>query len=295
MRKAFFDTLVSEARNNQDLMFITADLGFGFIEEYVKKFPQQFLNVGVSEQAMLGLANGLATSGKKVICYSIASFSLIRPFEFFRNGAIAHNQPVMVVGVGPGFDYSHDGITHYCLEDLAIIQSQPGVAIKTPFTANAVGESLRDFIANPQPTYLRLPRAQVDFDCVDLAKTVEEEIEVLIICTALMGERATVISNLVEKEGLSTKVGSVNELSSEVDRVLIKHLVSAKKCVVIEDHYEFGGLGSRIGDLILKNNLSTKLIKDGVVSIPRGTIGSHKFMASKIMKSTKEVLKLIIK
>jgi transketolase len=262
---------------------MTADLGFGFIEEYVKKFPQQFLNVGVSEQAMLGLAHGLATSGKKVICYSIASFSLIRPFEFFRNGAIAHNEPVMVVGVGPGFDYSHDGITHYCLEDLAIIQSQPGVAIKTPFTANAVGESLSDFIANPQPTYLRLPRTQVDFDCVDLAKSVEEEIEVLIIC------------NLVEKEGLSTKVGSVNELSSEVDRVLIKHLVSAKKCVVIEDHYEFGGLGSRIGDLILKNNLSTKLIKDGVVSIPRGTIGSHKFMASKIMKSTKEVLKLIIK
>ena len=86
MRKAFFDTLVSEARNNQDLMFMTADLGFGFIEEYVKKFPQQFLNVGVSEQAMLGLANGLATSGKKVVCYSIASFSLIRPFEFFRNG-----------------------------------------------------------------------------------------------------------------------------------------------------------------------------------------------------------------
>lgn len=294
MRKAFFDTLVSETKNNKDLMFITADLGFGFIEEFVEKFPQQFLNAGVSEQAMLGLANGLATSGRKVICYSIASFSLIRPFEFFRNGAIAHNQSVMVVGVGPGFDYSYDGITHYCLEDLAIIQSQPGIAIKTPFTAIAVGECVRDFMANPQPTYLRLPRSQVDFKCDDLAKTESEEVEVLIICTALMGERATLISNLVEKEGLSTKIGSINELSSDVDKKLNKHLMNTKKCVVIEDHYEFGGLGSRIGELILKNNLSTKLIKDGVTIIPRGAIGSHQYMASKIMKSTQEVLNNIL-
>jgi transketolase C-terminal domain/subunit len=99
---------------------------------------------------------------------------------------------------------------------------------------------------------------------------------------------------MVEKEGLSTKIGSINELSFDVDKKLIKHLMNTKKCVVIEDHYEFGGLGSRIGELILKNNLSTKLIKDGVTTIPRGAIGSHRYMASKIMKSTQEVLNNIL-
>jgi transketolase C-terminal domain/subunit len=83
-------------------------------------------------------------------------------------------------------------------------------------------------------------------------------------------------------------------LSLDVDKKLIRHLKNTKKCVVIEDHYEFGGLGSRIGELILKNNLSAKLIKDGVTLIPRGAIGSHQYMTSKIMKSAQEVLNKIL-
>ena len=289
MRKSFFESLTYSAKLDRDLILLTADLGFGFIENYVENCPDQFINVGVSEQAMLGLANGLATSGRKVICYSIAAFSLIRPFEFFRNGAIAHDNAVMVVGVGPGFDYSQDGITHYCLEDLAIMQSQPGIMIKTPFNLQGVKACVEDFSRNPKPTYLRLPRNVEPLEIIDLGICQPEKTDVLIIFTALMSKRAYKIRDLLKMDGLNVIAGSLSEISSESDKKVIEHLQNTEKCLVVEDHYEFGGLGSRVGDLILSNNLSTKLFKDGVKSIPKGEIGDFSFMEDKLMGSPQNI------
>jgi transketolase len=293
MRKSFFDSLSSIAEKDRDVIFLTADLGFGFIEEFIKKNPNQFLNVGVSEQAMLGLANGLAIGGRKVICYSIAAFSLIRPFEFFRNGAIAHDASVMVVGVGPGFDYSQDGLSHYCLEDLAIMQSQPGVMIKTPFSPLGVRNAVEAFNTNPRPTYLRLPRNSDNSVIIDLLVTNPKSIDVLIICTPLMAKRANNLSEVIQQSGSTCIVGSLDEISLNADKNLINHLKVASTCLVVEDHYEFGGVGSRIGDLILRNGLNTKLIKDGVTQIPRGTIGNFEYMENKLMKSTEEIMSLL--
>jgi transketolase len=293
MRKSFFESLTKSAKQDESLILLTADLGFGFIEDFIKNCPNQFINVGVSEQAMLGLANGLATTGRKVICYSIAAFSLIRPFEFFRNGAIAHNNAVMVVGVGPGFDYSQDGITHYCLEDLAIMQSQPGIMIKTPFDAQGVKNCVEDFSKNPQPTYLRLPRNVELVEIIDFGISQPIDTDVLIIFTALMSKRAFEIRDSLKKSGLKVIAGSLSEISSESDKEITEHLKHTKKCLVIEDHYEFGGLGSRIGDLILSNNLKTKLYKDGVTSIPKGEIGDFNFMENKLMKSMQNVITTI--
>lgn len=291
MRQSFFETLTSVAEKDKDVIFLTADLGFGFIENYIKNHPDKYLNVGVSEQAMLGLANGLAEGGKKVICYSIASFSLIRPFEFFRNGAIAHNNPVMVVGVGPGFDYSQDGISHYCFEDLAIMQSQPGVLIGTPFDSSSVVKLVNNFVLNPQPMYLRLPRNVDGSKIVDFEVIKPKQVDTLIYCTALMGKRANKIASLLEKSGQTTIVGSFSEISSRFDKNILEHLRLAKRCLVVEDHYEFGGVASRLGDIILSNKLETNLIKDGVTIIPKGTIGSFEYMENKLMKNIEVLIK----
>ena len=291
MRQSFFEAITKIAVKDKDIMFLTADLGFGFIESFIKNHPDKFLNVGVSEQAMLGLANGLAEGGKKVICYSIASFSLIRPFEFFRNGAIAHNNPVMVVGVGPGFDYSQDGISHYCFEDLAIMQSQPGVFIGTPFDAASVAKLVHHFALNPQPMYLRLPRNVGDSKIVDFEVIQPKIVDTLIYCTALMGKRANKISSLLEKSGQTTVVGSFSEISSKFDNKMLMHLRLAKRCLVVEDHYEFGGVASRLGEMILTNKLETTIIKDGVTIIPKGTIGSFEYMEKKLMKNVEILVK----
>jgi transketolase len=295
MRKSFFDTLTEVATKDNQVIFLTADLGFGFVENYIKQCPLQFLNIGVSEQAMLGLANGLAISGKKVICYSIAAFSLVRPFEFFRNGAIAQNSAVMVVGVGPGFDYSQDGISHYCLEDLAIMQSQPGVSIKTPFTTDSVSEIVKNYVKNPKPTYLRLPRNVDQFKVIDLKTAEPRSIEVLIYCTALMARRAHQVSEELRKLGFDSIIGSTHEISAESDKKMIDHIKSAKKVLVIEDHYEFGGIGTRINELVSANQLHIPVVKDSVITIPSGSIGDFAYMESKLMKNIDVVISSLIK
>ena len=108
-----------------------------------------------------------------------------------------------------------------------------------------------------------------------------------------MSKRAFEIRDSLKKSGLKVIAGSLSEISSESDKEITEHLKHTKKCLVIEDHYEFGGLGSRIGDLILSNNLNTKLYKDGVTSIPKGEIGDFNFMENKLMKSIQNVITII--
>jgi transketolase C-terminal domain/subunit len=105
-----------------------------------------------------------------------------------------------------------------------------------------------------------------------------------------MSKRAHQIRDLLQKSGLNVIAGSLSELSSGSDEKVIEHLKNTEKCLVVEDHYEFGGLGSRVGDLILSNNLTTRLFKDGVTAIPKGEIGDFSFMENKLMGSPQNVI-----
>ena len=123
MRKVFFELVEKYMYENQNLVFITADLGFPHFELLKMIFKERVINVGVAEQSMIGIATGMARQGFIPICYSIANFSLFRPYEFIRNGPVFHNLPVKIVGMGAGIDYSYDGWTHNSLEDLNVALS----------------------------------------------------------------------------------------------------------------------------------------------------------------------------
>ena len=120
MRNAFLDALVSLAERDERVMLLTGDLGFSVLEPFAERFPDRFVNCGVAEQNMTGVATGLAEAGMVPFTYSIATFATLRPYEFIRNGAALHRLPVRVVGVGGGFDYGHNGITHFALEDYEV-------------------------------------------------------------------------------------------------------------------------------------------------------------------------------
>src|SRR3954465_15838848 len=125
MRRAFAETLTELAAEDPRIVLLTADLGFMAPEPFIERFPARFFNVGVAEQNMVGVATGLAEAGLVPFVYSIVSFAVLRPFEFIRNGPIAQQLPVRIASVGGGMEYGQNGISHYGLEDVAMMRTQP--------------------------------------------------------------------------------------------------------------------------------------------------------------------------
>ena len=143
MRDRFVDTLIELAAENDRVMLVTADLGFGIFNTFIDRFPKRFLNVGVAEQSMIGVSTGLAMSGWTVFAYSIGNFSTLRCLEQIRNDAAYHAANVNIVCSGGGFTYGNLGMSHHATEDLAIMRALPGVQVLAPCDDFETGHATR--------------------------------------------------------------------------------------------------------------------------------------------------------
>src|SRR6266849_10074635 len=132
MRGAFFRALVELADQDERVHLVVGDLGFGVVEEFARRFPKRFLNAGVAEQNMTGIAAGLALGGRIVFTYSIANFPTLRCLEQVRNDAAYHDANVKIVAIGGGFSYGALGMSHHATEDLAILRAIPGITVVSP-------------------------------------------------------------------------------------------------------------------------------------------------------------------
>src|SRR5437879_2689318 len=158
MRGAFFETLIQLAARDPNVFLVVGDLGFGVTEEFSRRFPRQFLNAGVAEQNMTGIAAGLALSGKTVFTYSIANFPILRCLEQVRNDVCYHHANVKVVAVGGGFAYGSLGATHHATEDLAIMRALPAMTVVAPGDPEEAMAATEAVAAHDGPCYLRLGR-----------------------------------------------------------------------------------------------------------------------------------------
>jgi len=159
MRNTFIDELVELAENNSNIALVVGDLGFRVIEPFADRFPERFINAGVAEQNMMGLAAGMASEGCHVFTYSIANFPTFRCAEQIRNDIDYHNLPVTVVTVGGGVAYGSLGYTHHAVQDYALMRSFPNMLIASPGDPMEVRACMRYLVNNPQPSYLRLGKA----------------------------------------------------------------------------------------------------------------------------------------
>ena len=158
MRVDFINGLIELAERDRRVMLLTGDLGFTVLEPFAERFPDRFVNAGVAEQNMMGLATGLAEAGFHPFTYSIATFATMRPYEFIRNGPVLHRLPVRIVGVGGGFDYGHNGATHYALEDVGLMRMLPGLRVVVPADAAQAKASLQATADLCCPIYFRIGR-----------------------------------------------------------------------------------------------------------------------------------------
>lgn len=156
MRAAFIDSLLELAERDDSIVLLTGDLGYTVLEPFADRHPDRFFNVGVAEQNMIGMATGLTSFGFKPFAYSIATFASMRAYEFIRNGAVLHEVPVRVVGVGDGFDYGPNGATHFPLEDVGLMRVQPGLAVIAPADPAQARSAVQALAELAGPVYLKL-------------------------------------------------------------------------------------------------------------------------------------------
>lgn len=152
-------TLVhASMHDNSDIFLLTADLGFGLLDDIKQDFPDRYYNVGAAEQLLIGAGIGLVESGKIAVCYSMSSFILYRPFEFLRNYVNYEKIPVKLIGSGRDRDYSHDGFSHWAHDDETVLSCLPNIKIFKPQSIEELEEQFPEFLYGPTPAYLNLTR-----------------------------------------------------------------------------------------------------------------------------------------
>jgi transketolase len=284
MRREFVSALVELAREDERIVLLTGDLGFAALEPFAEAFPDRFFNAGVAEQNMLGMATGLAEAGFTPYAYSIATFASMRGYEFIRNGAVLHNLPVRVVGIGEGVDYGHNGMTHYSLEDVGLMRMQPGLSIVVPVDAAHVGTALRAIQELDGPAYLRLSKMSHSVpgvgDRFELgrAQSRSRGSDVTIVALGSMVGPALAAVELLAAEGLSAGVTAVSCVSPPPVEDLLDALDAAPLALSVEAHYVTGGIGSLLAEVIAEHGIPCRLIRAGVRGLPLGVSGEPEYM-----------------
>jgi transketolase len=285
VRNKFADTLYEMGRENKDLFIVVADISpAGSMEKFRKEFPERFLNVGVAEQSMIGICAGLALKGCQPFAYTIATFSLYRPFEMVRDDLGYQNLPVTVVGIGGGVVYSTLGGTHHCQEDIAIAGAIPNMSIIAPCDPNETREATIYCAGQKRgPVYLRLGKAGEP----DLTKNAVDGFEfgkvrylrkgrdVCILSYGIIMKKAFELAERFEKAGKSVSIISVHTMKP-LDRAGIAAALAAhERVVVVEEHAPQGGLAPQTKqiawDTKARCDLTTFTLQDAFIH----NYGSH--------------------
>ena len=286
MRGAFIRSLVELAEDDPRVVLLTGDLGFMVVEPFADRFPDRFVNVGVAEQNMTGIATGLAEAGFVPFTYSIATFSVLRPYEFIRNGPVLHNLPVRVVGVGGGFDYGHAGPTHHAVEDLAMMRALHGMTVVAPADHEQAAAAVRGTAHVPGPVYLRLgkdersvvPGLHGRFS-LGRAEVVRTGDDLVLVTVGSITTETVQAAEELSAEGIGCTVVVVGCLQPAPLDDLTSILAGFDVAMTVEAHSVVGGLGSLVCELVAQRGLGCRVVCCGVRSAPDGDGGgSEKFL-----------------
>ena len=257
MRNAFVRALVDIARHDERIFLLVGDLGYSAVEPFAKEYPQRFVNMGVAEQNMTGVAAGLALSGKIVFTYSIANFPTLRCLEQIRNDVCYHNADVKIVAVGAGLSYGALGMTHHATEDIAILRALPNMKVICP--ADPVEAELATHaVAQAEgPAYLRLAKAgepliHANLPTFEIGRAIELRPgrDIVLLATGTVVKNALGASAVLAHSGIAAGVYSVHTLKP-IDEDLIRQLaITTPVIVTIEEHSRFGGLGTSVAEVL---------------------------------------------
>lgn len=287
MRDAFLKSLSSLAKIDKNIILLTGDLGFGVFEEFEECFPKQFINVGVAEQNMTGVATGLALEGKKVFTYSIGNFPTLRCLEQIRNDAGYHDANITIVASGGGFSYGALGMSHHCTEDIAILRALPNMTVVAPCTVWEAGEATKSFVSHPGVGYLRLDKTHgSDNDGliggkfeIGLSRCIREGNDITLITTGGILSEANKAANIIMDKGVNCRVLSFHSVKPIDIEAIEKAATETNGIITIEEHNIVGGLGSAVSEVCMDLGLMPKKFKRiGLNDVYSSVVGSQDYL-----------------
>jgi transketolase len=278
MRAEFARALIALFEKRQDLVFITADLGYGAVEDVAKAFGERFVNAGVAEQNAVSLAAGLARAGHLPWVYSMAVFTVLRPYAQIRDNVCLHKLPVKLVGNGGGYGYGIMGATHHALEDVGALRALPDLRLYLPLVATDVAEVVEAMARDPLPNYLRL----------NAAAAIPGEIPAFAPWRKLKAGRSCVVIGMGPVlQGLydlgapalldELEIWSVGTFPLEnLPAELAASIASKQRVVTIEEHYRACGLGEALSHLFLTTGVVPRSLTSlHATGYPSGRYGSQ--------------------
>ena len=281
MRNIFIEELILATEKNRNIVLLVNDLGFGVIEKFREKFPNNFFNAGISEQSMMGYAAGLAAAGKHVFVYSIANFPTFRCAEQIRNDVDYHNLSVTIVAVGAGVGYGNLGYTHHALQDYALMRSFPNTLIISPGDIMELKSCMKYLIKNPQPSYLRLDKSSNYKIHKKLPKVFpgnwikisegDKHNQNIYLTTGAVIEH-------VKKKFFKRKTYSLYSLpmwGMKFKKKQFNYIKKHKQITVVEDHFQDGGFQSWLNESLNNKKCKTNIISKSIRSEVMNKVGSQ--------------------
>jgi transketolase len=285
MRDSFIASLTELAKTNSRVTLLTGDLGFGVLEEFGRRFPSQFVNCGIAEQTMMGIAAGLASEGRICFVYSIANFPTLRSIEQFRNDVVYHNLPVIVVSVGSGVSYGTLGYSHHGVEDFSVMRSIGEVQISCPADPVETAEATVHLFQRHQPSYLRLGK-NGEQTLTRISSFADQPIgphllrsgsDIAFLCCGTISSTALEASTALLQHGVSAEVWSV-PLPTQLPQTWMQELSSRfSRLISVEEHCLNGGFGSLLLEKMNDWRVSKCLTRLGL-DLNHSLVGSSSYL-----------------
>lgn len=277
MRTAYLDTLYELASKDKRVYALISDNGAIVYDKYRKDLSAQYLNLGISEANMLGMASGMASCGKIPFAYTIGAFLAYRAFEFIRNDICLQKQNVKIVGTGAGEVYSALGPTHHSTEDLGGLRALPNLTILCPASPLEVKKAAVAAYEYEGPVYLRLgtnkePEIYRQDYLFEIGKgvTVKKGDDVTLIGTGSILKDVLDVAEMLQRDGIQARIINIHTLKPIDKEIILRAIEETGKIVTIEDHNIIGGLGSAVSEVIAESGHGVKFKRLGLQGFSNG-------------------------
>lgn len=302
MRDRFVKTLIELARKDERIYLITGDLGFGVLQPYWEEFPERFINAGIAEQAMTGIAAGLAMEGNIVFTYSIGNFPTLRCLEQIRNDCAYHQANVKIVCVGGGFTYGALGMSHQATEDIAILRALPEVSVMAPADPEEAELIIKAAYKKKGTCYLRLGRGgsgkvHENRIRIEFGKVIEiyKGKEICLFATGEILQEAQIAIEKLHKIGIEAGLVSF-PFVKPIDSDYIKKIARRVRCIfTIEEENVLGGFGSAVAEIVGElGGEKAKVIRIGIEDVYGKTVGTQAYLRNVYGISAEKIIERVL-